>query len=410
MIELNICEFTHVFPRFPTDTEAAFMIGLCEQLAAQGNQVFVLTAYDTKFNWKGCNKNFSIRAYKYIFPNRFHVLGYSRTLRGDIEFIKSTYLLAPFMFFFGFLNLLRLVKEKKIDVIHAHWILPNGFIAALVSKITKVPVVISLPGSDVFIAEKHPFLRPLARFAFNTAKSITTNSPHLADSLVKLGADPKKFQVIIYGVEPDKLRPTDEHIQELRSKFNIGRDELVVLAVARLVYKKGLGHLIRAIPEVLKKRKDVKFIIVGDGEQRQELEGLRDELQVADNLIFAGRIERDHILHYYNLADIFVMPSIRDQAGNLDDQSVSLVEAMACGKPVIATNFAGYQIVVKDGENGFLVNEKDNAQIAEAIIKLADSDEMRHSLGKKSRELVESRFCWREIAKTYIECFNEARG
>ena len=149
---------------------------------------------------------------------------------------------------------------------------------------------------------------------------------------------------------------------------------------------------------------------MGDGEQRQELEGLRDELQVADNLIFAGRIERDHILHYYNLADIFVMPSIRDQAGNLDDQSVSLVEAMACGKPVIATNFAGYQIVVKDGENGFLVNEKDNAQIAEAIIKLADSDEMRHSLGKKSRELVESRFCWREIAKTYIECFNEARG
>src|SRR5436189_3436693 len=173
---MNICVLTHTFPRFSGDPTAPFMIGVCEGLAKAGNKVFVLTPYHIDFT-NTQYKLFTLKTYQYIFPDFLHTLGYSQSLKNDKTLTVQSLLLAPFMIIAGFFSLLLLVKKEKIDVVSAHWILPNGFIAVLVKFFTGVKVVSTLPGSDVYIARQHWFFRAMAYVATTYSDGITSNSP-----------------------------------------------------------------------------------------------------------------------------------------------------------------------------------------------------------------------------------------
>src|SRR5690606_28813447 len=172
------------------------------------------------------------------------------------------------------LNLWRLVVPHKIDVINAHWIVPNGFIGAVVSKLTGDTLVPTLPGSDVFLAQSNPLYGWMARVAANQATAITTNSPQLGQDLAALGADPAKITPIIYGVDTAEIYPSQDGVATKRQALGIRPDELMILAVGRLVAKKGFRYLIEAMPAVLQKIPTAKCVIIGDGDQRAELEAL----------------------------------------------------------------------------------------------------------------------------------------
>jgi len=171
--------------------------------------------------------------------------------------------------------------------------------------------------------------------------------------------------------------------------------------------KKGYKYLIEASPLVLKKHPNLTFVIIGGGDQHKKLVALTKKLGVSDSFRFLGWVDFERIVHYYNLGDIFILPSVRDEAGNLDDQSVSVVDAMAVGLPIITTDFPGYRIVVKNGINGFLTKEKDVTQLAQAIDKLVSSKTLRMKMGKKSRELVLKNFSWEAIGKQYYNLFKK---
>lgn len=399
---MKICVLTHTFPRFSGDVAAPFMDGVSRGLVAAGNEVFVLTPWDPKFNRS--NDAYQLKTYKYIWPNRFHLLGYSRTLEADLKPHWWVYFLSPLMILFGIFALYKLVRQEKIDLINVHWILPNGFIAGVVHKLTGVPVVSTLPGSDVFMAAK-PYLRWMTNFAIKNSAAITSNSPQLIKDLVELGADTTRCTPIIYGVDPEKFKKDNSRTKELREKFGYEDNDVIVLAVGRLVYKKGFHYLVDAIPEVVNKYPNVRFLLIGDGDQRQNLELQTKRYKLQTNIKMPGYVSYDELLHYYNLGDIFINPSIRDKAGNLDDQNVALVEAMACGKPVIATNFPGYGIVIDDGRNGFLTKEGDAENIAQVIIRLVESKELREKMGRESRRRVEEEFSWEKIGGQYTDLF-----
>ena len=197
---MNICVFTHTFPRYPGDPVAPFIKDFAIGLTQQGNQVVVLTPYEKNFNYEQI-KNFVIEKYKYIYPDSFHVLGYSRTLAGDQKLKFFVYPFAPLLFLFSFIALLKTVKKYNIQTISAHWILPNGFIAALVSKLTKIPLVITVPGSDVYLSKKNILFRTMSQFAGSQAKYIVSNSMRYLDELEKIGIDKTKFKEILYGVD-----------------------------------------------------------------------------------------------------------------------------------------------------------------------------------------------------------------
>lgn len=404
---MKICVLTHVCPRFKNDTVGAFMDGFCGGLQGAGNDVTLFTAYSYDFKRDPSDYAFKIKTYKYIFPNRLHILGYDRTLLRDMRMRRSVYFLAPFLFFWGTLSLLIWTSRERPDIIHAHWILPNGFIAAVVSKMKDVPVVVSVPGSDALVARQNIIFRSLARFATNTANLITSNSPHLRDSLIsEIGIDRTKFAIVPYGVGVEIKRTSSSELGEIKDSLGIEPNELVILAVSRLVYKKGLRYLIEAIPQVRSARK-FRVVIVGWGPLRAELEGLISRLGVEGKVIMAGGVGRDQISKYYNMADIFVMASIMDESGNLDDQSVAITEAMACGKPIIATDWEGNRLAVKDGVNGFIVPEKDSSAIAGALDKLIDSPQLRREMGRQGLKLAEEEFNFDIIGRNLSQIFKD---
>lgn len=401
---MKVCVFTHTFPRFHKDVAAPFMDGVASSIAKAGNKVFVLTPFSPLF--KNFRRPYKLVTYKYIYPDRWHKLGYSETLADDKSLKPAAFLLSPLMFIFGTLALYRLVNKEKIDVINAHWILPNGFIACMVGMITKTPVVSTLPGSDVYMADKNVVFRLMAKFAAYFSSVVTSNSPQLIKDLKKLtGVRNGRFAPIIYGVDPSKFFPTRKEDKSLRLKLDIGNTGKIVVGVGRLVAKKGFKYLVEAAPSIIKKFPKTVFVIVGDGDQRESLEKLAGRLKVQKNFRFTGYVNYQDLIYYYNLGDIFILPSIRDEKGNLDDQSVSVVEAMACGKPVITTDFPGYKLVIENGINGFLVPEKNSSAIANSIKKMIESRDLAKKMGRKSREMAVRKHSWRQIGIKYSDLF-----
>ncbi len=404
---MKICLLTHTFPRFSSDIAAPFMGGVAQGLKDAGNEVFVLTPFSPEFKRNKSDQEYKVITYKYIIPLNLHKIGYSQTLSNDMKVKPIMYLLSPLLFWFGFFALLKLVRKEKIEIINAHWILPNGFVAVLVSLLTKVPVVSTLPGSDVYMAKKNLLFKLMAKFTIDNSAAITSNSPQLIEDLSKISTIKKKTEVIPYGVDHQKFKPENKHKNSIRRKLNIPKDDVVVVSVGRLVEKKGFKYLIQAAARVLEKSERTFFVIVGEGDERLVLEKMINKLKINDKVRITGWVDYQSLADYYNLADIYILPSVRDKVGNLDDQSVAVVEAMACGKPVITSNFPGYKLVVRDEENGFLVEQKNSNGIAKAITKLVSSPALCKKMGKESRILVMKFYTWERIGGHYTNLFKE---
>ncbi len=402
---MKICIFVHTFPRFPGDTSAPFMSTFAEGLIKVGHDVTVLLPYDTKLG-NNSKRPYKIRFYKYIIPDSLHILGYSRTLKGDKDLKLETYFLSPLLFLFGFFALLRLVRKEKFEVISAAWIIPNGFIAALVSKLTGVPFTVTIPGSDIYIGGKNLLFKSLVGFASKNASVVLADSAHYLGQLKKLGFNPRKTEVIRYGVDTQKFQPTKKD-KSILKKFKVGQEIPIILAVGRLVAKKGFLYLIRAFPEILKKVPSAKLLIVGDGDQKEELLKEIKKFNIETQVIFAGTINYNELSKYYNLGDVFVMPSIKDEKGNVDASPVAMMEAMACGTPVVATKFSGSADLIKDGETGFLVKDKDSKEIASSVIKILKIGK-KGETRKKVRKIAQDNFSNISVAKKYSSVFEFA--
>lgn len=402
---MKICIFTHTFPRFPGDTAAPFMGNLAEALAGLGHRVFVLSPYDARIR-QNTKRPYSLVTYRYIFPDSLHRLGYSRTLKGDKSMSLGSYLLSPFLYFFGFLALLRLVRQEKIDVVSSHWIIPNGFIAALVKLLTGVPFTTTIPGSDIYLAGKNILFRLMVAFAAYRASFVLSDNAAYMSELLALGITPRRRKIIVYGADTAKFVPRKKD-KKILQKLGLDDKAPVMLAVGRMVAKKGFVYLIEAMPRVLKTIPDAKLVLVGDGDERKKLEKRIRELEIRDSVIFAGTIPYDRLSKYYNFADVFVMPSIRDEEGNIDASPVAMMEAMACGTPIVATSFSGSKDLVIPGKTGFLVREKDAESISNAVIKLLSVG--RSSMQKNVRKMAVENFSTNSIAKKYTEIFTLAK-
>jgi glycosyltransferase involved in cell wall biosynthesis/SAM-dependent methyltransferase len=324
-------------------------------------------------------------------------------------------LLSPFMFICGFFSLYSLIRRERIDLVNAHWILPNGFIASFASLLLGTPLVSTLPGSDVYMADRNRFYRFMARFATKHSIHVTSNSPQLISDLIDINTHEAKIKEelllktspIIYGVDPKKFFPTTKWKRRISKQFNIPLTDRVIVAVGRLVAKKGFRYLIEAAPAILKKYPSTKFVVIGEGDARSDLEERVQHLGIKDSFRFPGWVDYAALIHYYNYSDIFILPSIRDQDGNLDDQSVSVIEAMSCGKPIVTTDFPGYKLVVRDGVNGYLVPEKNSRAISKSIIALLKSPILRRKMGQASRKLVQTNFSWPKIGEQYTKLFSQ---
>lgn len=393
---MKICLLTHTLPRYDGDPSAPFIHELAQSLVLVGHKVTVLAPYDPKII--RTKQIYKLETYKYIFPDNLHILGYSHTLKGDRSMSFISYLISPFLYLFGFLALLKLVRKIKPDIITAHWILPNGFIAALVSKITKVPFTVSMPGSDLYMAGKNPFFRWMAGFAVNSASVVISDSLHYQHQLNDLGFFPNRPEVIRYGVDINKFK---------MKKNADSSSKLVILAVGRMVAKKGFEYLVKAMPSIVEVLPKASLIMVGDGEERKKLEKLSNTLKVSDNIKFVGMISYTKLRDFYSEASVFVMPSIKDENGNIDASPVAMMEAMSMGIPVIATDLAGDKDLIIDGITGYTVRPKNVKDITSSVLKILKVKD-KNKIQIKVRDIAKSNFSSAVIARKYTKCFDDS--
>ena len=233
----------------------------------------------------------------------------------------------------------------------------------------------------------------------NTADKIITISNATKDYVLRLGANPNKIRVIYNGVDLVRFRPQPEQKLALRQKLGLPKDAVVVLTVRRLVYKNGVDTLLDCASIAVRANPKIVFLVAGKGPDLESVRQQAKQRKISANFRLAGFVSDGDLAGYYNLADLFVLPS---KSG--EGLPLVALEAMACGLPVIATNVGGIG-EVPVAEFGKLVPPNQPEQLAEAILEFAQSD--YSSQKSELRARVEERFSWETNVKQLQEIYEE---
>lgn len=406
---MRVAVLAHSFPRFAGDTHGPFVQRLSEELARRGHEVHVLVPYDPALAPDPASP-LTVHSFRYVWPRRWHRLGYSRTLRRDVGLRAVAWLQAPLYFLFARRALARLIREHGIELVHAHWILPNGWVAARAAGAAGIPYAVTLHGSDVFMAERAAPLGAMARRALAGAAHVTSCSADLRERLLALGGGEHAGKVLLVANGTD-LAPAPDGEAEAAVAARLGVDSAgarLVVAVGRLVDKKGFGHLLEAAPALLAGRPDARVVIGGGGDLEEPLKRRAAELGVGGRVLFPGPLSHPEALALIARAEVFVMPSVRDARGNVDGLPIVVLEAMAAGKPVVASDVAGMPLAVADGETGLLVPEQDPAALAAAAGGLLDEPDRARRLGAAGRRRIERELNWAAIAEVHDRLYRRA--
>jgi len=401
---MKILVVTSSYPRFEGDGSAPFVKSICENLAALGNQVSVIAPFDIDVK-KQPQTQIEVHRFKYILPLKLHIMGHARSLDSDVKLKPLTYLLIIPYLFFSFITSLIVAFKFKPEIIHVHWVIPNGPVAWLLSKITKVPYVVTLHGSDIFVANKNRVFRKISNLVFRNSLRITACSLRLAENAKTLGGK-DKVVLLPWGADPVIFSP-DFKSSDYKAKNNIPQEAAIILALGRMVYKKGFANLIDIWPQVLAEYPDTYLIIGGDGPIRNELQKKVRDLNIP-NILLPGKIPWNVVPEFLANGDIFVLPSIRDHYGNEDGLPTVLLEAMSSGLPVIASEIGGVSLVVQNGHNGVMVAPGNKNQLKVAINQFLENKDNLKVMGKNARADVVEKYNWRNVAIKLIEIFTYA--
>lgn len=400
---MKILVLTSSYPKYPGDTTAPFIQSITHALAARGHELTVVLPARSDLS-PASAPGVSFEAYRYAPTESLEVFGYAEALRADVAVRRSTYLVSPLALASGARKMISEVRRGGYDLVHAHWVVPNGAMALPAAWLGGVPLVVSLHGSDVFLSEKKLLFRQAARLAFRRAAAATACSDDLAERSQRLGA-PYRPRTIPYGVDTEQFRgPSDESVK-LRKKLGLSADQPMVLAVGRLVHKKGFEVLVDALPYLVAAYSDLRVVIAGSGDLERSLSERAAQAGVGENLMLVGNVLRNELPAYYGAATVTAVPSMHDDAGNVDGLPNVMLEALASGSPIVASAVAGIPQAVSRGKEALLVPERDPKALADSILELLRSPEQRNALGTRAREKARSVFDWGRVGEQFEDVF-----
>ena len=302
-----------------------------------------------------------------------------------------------------------LARHHRVRFVHCGNVKPAGYPARWVFERLRVPYGIFLHGGDL-LSEQHKIRhsrlkRRAARAIFGGAAVLMTNSAWTRDLalavLGELGLDGhgQRLRVVSLGTDPTHFRPGLD-ARAVRERFGLpdgGAHWLVT--VARLERHKGIDTVIEALPAILDRAPDVRYAVAGTGPDRERLEKLVQKRGLGDRVRFLGGVSDQELPAFYNLASVYVGASRRAERLGVEGFGISLVEASACGLPVVAGNSGGIPDAVRDGETGFLVPPEDPAAFADAICRVLADGALARRLGENGRRAVETHFNWDRVVR-----------
>jgi glycosyltransferase involved in cell wall biosynthesis len=407
---MKIAMLTSSYPKWPGETTAPFIEEIAAHVAARGHEVHVLMPYRRDLRRESFERGVHLHTYRYAPTQALEVWGYAAALHGDVGLKTSTAAAVPLALASGVAALTRLTARVRFDLIHGHWVLPNGPVAALVAQARGLPLALSLHGSDVFLAERSVPTAWSARWAAQQAGGITSCSGDLAARLAALGGPSERMEVVPYGIDPDEFYPDPAEGATMRARLGIDSDRPLLVWLSRMVYKKGLSVLLDAMPEILRAQPDTLLALGGYGDLRPELEGQARRLGIERSVIFPGAIQRDAVNAFWNAGDLVVIPAVRDHSGNVDGLPNIVLESMSAGRPIVASHIAGIPQVITTGEHGLLTPPGDSQRLAESILTLLRDRERAAALGRAARQRVERELRWSHVAARFERIYEQAQA
>jgi glycosyltransferase involved in cell wall biosynthesis len=276
----------------------------------------------------------------------------------------------------SFFKLIGMVRSLKIDLIHAHFLLPPGLIGVCVGSLMGKKTAVTAHGSDLMIQAKNPLLKRLIKFTLKRADYVLVVNQTLQEKVLEMGINPDKIYITPNAVDVEKFNPQNKELPpDLEMNFDkvLHSDKPVLLFVGNLVFQKGVKYLLDA-----KKLMDTpaELVVVGDGPLRQELEMKVHSDRVSD-VIFAGA--RRDVEKIMPSADVFVLPSVSEGS------PITILEAMASGLPVVATSVGGINEVINE-KVGMVVEPAHPQELATALDKILENRETLREMGVAARE------------------------
>jgi len=396
------------YPRFAGDITGTFMEPIARGLAARGHAVHVVLPWHPKLTRPLDGGGVTLHPFHYAPHPSLNVFGYAEGLKADVALRWTAWASAPLALAAGIAAARRLVREVDATIVHGHWVVPGGAMAAIAAA--GRPLVVSLHGSDVFVAERHAVAGTVARRTFARARWVTACSADLRERAIGLGADAARSSVIPYGVDADGFPRDDEARARGRTLLGVAAGVPLVVAIGRFVKKKGFEYLIDAVPALVARHPSMQVVLAGGGDLEAELRSRASAAGVTDHVRFPGLIDHQSVPLALAAADVAVVPSIRDDAGNVDGLPNVVLEALASGTPVVATPAGGIASVITDGGNGLLVPERDAAGLAAAIDRLLADRALGAALGGRARSRVQAEHGWHGVALAFEAAYAAARG
>ena len=343
---VKVLQLTSSFPRRAGDISGVFILDITSTLAAQGMDVTVLAPHDRGAAVREELAGVHVERFRYA-PARLELLAHHGGILAALQY-PSRYLLVPSFLVAYLVAAVRAARRLRPDLIHAHWWFPGGVMGAIASMVTRRPLVITLHGSDVHLAER-PGFRKLARLTLRRARVVGVVSEALRrEAIDLLKVDPAKVVVLRMPVNmpapAEKPAPSDP-------------PPLRLVCVGRLAREKGFGVLLDAMRLL---DDPVRLDVFGDGPAMAELRSAATGLDVE----FHGPRPRAEIVDVLADAHALVVPSLREGLGMV------ALEALAVGRPVIASGIGGLVETVADGDDGILVPPGDEHALAAALRRL----------------------------------------
>jgi glycosyltransferase involved in cell wall biosynthesis len=268
--------------------------------------------------------------------------------------------------------------KKKFDLIHAHTILPSGYAALQFSKSKKIPFIVTTHGADFYrcIPEMSKLRRTkpysnkeinMVRSVLNEANRVICVSDNFARD-VKLKFPEANVTVVPNGYRSDIFYPLDK--KDLREKLHLGLEAKIIISVGSFINVKGHEYLLKAMPAIIERNENAILILIGGGILKSKYQQMCRNLGISKNVFLYEKVKHTDLAIWYNAADIFVLPSLNETFG------LVVLEAMACGLPVAATQTAGPLQIIEDGVNGKLIPVENAKSISKCVNSiLADNTE-----------------------------------
>ena len=393
-----------VYPRFHEDAEVPWLRTSIAHLKKAGIEIQVLAP-----SYKGLKSHeidgTRVNRFRYA-PANWEILTHEEGAPSKMASKPWLQLLAIPYIINGFFKCLKICRQWKPDIIHAHWPFPHAYIALGAAKLLRIPLVLNFHGAELLLIRKKKWVKPLLKFAIGQAQAVFANSSFTAGKIKAIRNVDVEWSP--YGTTLDERRETDlDERRETRDEREGSglvphpvNGKFKVLFVGRHIERKGICYLIDSAKFLPADKFEIRIVGVGDLTEK-----LKQQAAKYPHVIFTGKLSPEDLANEYRTANVFVLPAIVDHKGDTEGLGVVLIEAMELGLPIVASNVGGIPDVVVDGESGILVPEKDPEALANAFKRIASDRSLLESLLAGARKRIADCFTWDGIIQRQVETY-----